>query len=107
MPPWRASHKSAGAEHRLRLINITLANPGLRYAVYRGDGEELAQWTHIATDGWDLPPQMQARTEAFQRVRMGETYDMRVRLDEPGTYRLVLSAGRATVISTQPIVVTR
>lgn len=103
-PPMRWA---AGSEHRLRLINITAANAGLRYAVYKGDGEELAQWTHIAKDGWDLPPQMQARTEAFQRVSMGETYDMRVRLDEPGSYRLVLIAGRATIISTQPIVVTR
>lgn len=98
-------HWTAGSTHRLRLINITAGNPGLRFSLIREDGEATQAWTMIAKDGWDLPPHQQRRSDALQHVSMGETYDARVRLDEAGAYRLLLRGSGGRVFAVQPIIV--
>jgi hypothetical protein len=77
----------AGAELRVRAINITFQNASLRYRLVTADGAPVL-WDMVAKDGADLPAHHRRRLHADQVVSIGETYDF---LYTPeGPMRLVL-----------------
>lgn len=64
----------AGREYRLRLMNLTLANPALQFR-FVADGRGTP-WRTIAKDGFSLPPWQQVRSAGFHPVSIGETLDV-------------------------------
>lgn len=92
----------AGVNHRLRLINITIGNPGMRFHLTHPDSS-LVEWTLLAKDGMDLPEHQQRTVPARRRVAMGETYDMGFKPGTPGHFRLELRFGDGRLAAHQPI----
>ncbi|HSG48640.1 MAG TPA: multicopper oxidase domain-containing protein [Longimicrobiales bacterium] len=90
----------AGARYRLRFMNITLANAGLRVRVVR-DGYP-ARWTPIAKDGADLPERWRVATTAEAGIRVGETMDFTFS-PEPGRYHVEVRAGNGRLLASQAI----
>ena len=66
----------AGVPNRLRLINITANNDGLRALLV--DRFEQTTWKPLAKDGATLPVGQTARRPALQLVSVGETYDFEI-----------------------------
>jgi hypothetical protein len=62
--------------NRLRLINITAINEGLR--VFLVDRLEQTMWRPLAKDGATLPAGHTAPRPARQQVTVGETYDFEI-----------------------------
>lgn len=91
-----------GVTHRLRFINITIGNPATRIHLTHPDSS-LAEWTLLAKDGMDLPPNQRRVVPARRRVTMGETYDMGFTPAAPGDFRLELRSGDGRLIAHQPI----
>ena len=75
-----------GATYRLRLMNITLFNAGLRFRLTGPTGYPV-RWRHLAKDGADLPGHLRSRKFADQVVSVGETLDVEFRPPRPGEYR--------------------
>jgi len=75
-----------GVPHRLRIINITTARPGLRVALRRDTS--VVQWRPLARDGCELPKQRQVMKPAFQPLTIGETLDFEITPQLPGNLRL-------------------
>jgi FtsP/CotA-like multicopper oxidase with cupredoxin domain len=98
-PPEITIH--AGAEHRLRLMNITLDNPFLEYRLVRNG--LLVSWTSVAKDGHDLPPWQRVSQQARQRVSIGETHDFTVTFPDTGSYVLEAHGGSGVLFAKQAI----
>jgi FtsP/CotA-like multicopper oxidase with cupredoxin domain len=94
-----------GATQRLRFINITVANPGLRVRIVRDDSTR-AEWTTIAKDGMDLPPYQRLTGPAEHAISIGETYDFAFTPSQAGTYALQVRTAGGDLVSQQPITVT-
>jgi FtsP/CotA-like multicopper oxidase with cupredoxin domain len=75
---------AAGVPHRLRFINIGVANTA-NFAIWQDSA--LVRWQRLAKDGADLPPNQATMVPARQFVQVGETYDF-LFTPEPGEYRL-------------------
>jgi FtsP/CotA-like multicopper oxidase with cupredoxin domain len=86
LPPLTMAH---GTAHRLRLINIGVAN-GVRFSLRRDT--VLASWKPIAKDGADLPAAQSMARRAIQAVVVGETFDFEFKPPEPGTYELLIES---------------
>lgn len=80
-----------GSTYRLRLMNITIHNPRLRFRLLR-DGQPES-WRRVAKDGWELSETQREAVKADLTVTIGETVDVEYRADEPGELRLQLAAG--------------
>ena len=93
----------AGVAHRVRLINITVARPGIRVEVWRDSS--LARWRAVAKDGADLPDERQLDRPARQPITIGETYDFLLTPTEPGPMRLEVRTGNGVLLTTMPLVV--
>lgn len=106
--PWlngREKHDTltlqAGVSYRLRLMNVTMANPFLQFWLVR-EGAPL-QWTPLARDGFDLPSWQRERAPARMRVGIGETHDVEIRINRPGELNLEMRAGGGDLFTRQPI----
>lgn len=77
-----------GVPYRFRLINITVADPDLRFQLVRDGG--LQRWTPVAKDAWPTPPWQRNAVEARQAVSIGETYDFQVQQADTGMVALEL-----------------
>ena len=75
-----------GRSYRLRIINITVARPGLRVAM-RQDSS-LVRWKLLARDGAELPVQRQIEESADRLLTIGQTIDVELKPQRPGTMRL-------------------
>ena len=79
-------HWRAGTTHRVRLINIGLAN---RPTFAVAQDTQLVTWRAEARDGADLPATQQVNGPSVVRIDVGETRDFLWR-PAPGDYRLVV-----------------
>jgi manganese oxidase len=75
-----------GVTYRLRLINMTPNNSGLRVSL-QAQGSRL-QWRAVGKDGAELPPAQALEQVADQVVSIGETYDFEFRPTAAGDLRL-------------------
>lgn len=91
-----------GQSYRLRFMNITLNNNGLRVRVVR-DGYP-SRWTPLAKDGADLPGEWRDTELAEFGIRVGETADFRFEPD-PGVYTVEVRAGGGRLLASQRVVV--
>lgn len=81
-----------GSTYRLRLMNITIHNPRLRFRLTR-DGEPVS-WRRVAKDGWELSDDQREIVKADLTVTIGETVDVEFEPERPGELRLQLASGR-------------
>jgi manganese oxidase len=93
----------AGTVHRLRLMNITLGNPGLRVRLVNQAGI-VVNWRPMAKDGYDLPAAGRRPVPSLLELSIGETYDFDVRL-RPGEYSLEVMNNRYMPFVKQAITV--
>lgn len=94
----------AGETHRLRFINITLTNGGLRAYLVAADSAPV-RWTAAAKDGWELPPPQRVERAAEQSVSIGETYDFLFTPSRPGRYTLQVRPGAGPRVFAQQLIV--
>ncbi|HSA55405.1 MAG TPA: hypothetical protein VLE53_06850 [Gemmatimonadaceae bacterium] len=86
----------AGRPARLRFISLTAVNPNATvWLTARPDSVNanvrdtlVVQWTPVAKDGADLPPEARRPRLARQIVAMGETYDFEFTPPAPGVWRI-------------------
>lgn len=76
--------------YRLRIINITLARPGLRVAIR--DESSLVRRKLLARDGAELSSQHQREEPADRALTIGQTIDVELEPQRPGTLRLTTAA---------------
>jgi len=93
---------TAGTTYRLRFMNITLGNSGLRVRVVSGGYP--VRWTPVAKDGAELPDRWRVPGEAESRIRVGETLDFAFAPD-PGRFTVEVRAGNGRLVASQPIIV--
>ena len=74
----------AGKKYRFRFINISTNNQGMQVSLRKGD--DLANWTVIAKDGADLPPDQVQTAKAQFTITVGETRDVRSPPQTPRTF---------------------
>jgi FtsP/CotA-like multicopper oxidase with cupredoxin domain len=79
-----------GKSYRLRVINITIARPGLRVSL-RQDSS-LVRWKLVSRDGAQLPVERQIDEPAVRAVTIGQTFDVELKPERPGTLRLTTVA---------------
>ncbi len=90
-----------GESYRFRLMNITLANGGVRIRLLR-NGDPVF-WTPRAKDGFDLPEHQRVPRRADQRVTIGETMDFDYVAGGPGEYLLELRSGDGRLLASQEV----
>lgn len=78
-------HMRVGERHRLRFINIGMAERG-DFTLKRDT--TLAQWTPIAKDGAELPASQRPLSVARLQLDVGQTADVEFIPDAPGDYVL-------------------
>ncbi len=93
---------TSGVAYRFRLMNVTLANPEIRFWLV-GERATPLQWTELARDGFDLPAWQRAPNPARLHVGIGETKDVEVRFAQAGNHALEVRAGNGNLFTTQPI----
>jgi FtsP/CotA-like multicopper oxidase with cupredoxin domain len=87
-----------GVPHRLRLINITTARPGLRLELRRDT--TVVAWRQLARDGAELPDVRKVMRPGRQPLTIGQTMDFEVTPREPGDLRLVVVANQGYSLGT-------
>jgi len=87
-----------GERYRLRLINMTVVNPGLRFELSR-EGE-LEHWRPLAKDAIELPAARRVPGVARQPVSIGETADVEFAPDRPGDRELRAMLVNGSVVAT-------
>jgi len=87
-----------GTSHRIRLINITTARPGLRVELRR-DTSVIA-WRPLARDGAELPERRKISRPAKQPLTIGQTMDFEVTPREPGDMQLMAIANQGFTLGT-------
>jgi FtsP/CotA-like multicopper oxidase with cupredoxin domain len=91
----------SGVSHRLRMINITIARPGMRMEL-RSDSV-VGAWRVIAKDGAELAAGRQVTTPARQPISIGETVDVEVTPPRPGEMRLEARTARGVLLGVVPV----
>jgi FtsP/CotA-like multicopper oxidase with cupredoxin domain len=91
----------SGLAHRLRMINITIARPGMRMEL-RSDSA-VGTWRVIAKDGAELPAGRQVTTSARQPISIGETVDVEVTPLGMGELRLEARTARGVLLGVVPV----
>jgi manganese oxidase len=87
-----------GVTYRLRMINITLANPNVAAFVTKDD--KLVEWKLIAVDGADLPVwQSGIRPATIQPFTLGQTFDALFTPAEVGDYRFDIKSPAGDVVA--------
>ena len=104
----------AGAAYRVRLINMTIGNPGATVwltarpdsATFRPMNDSLGlTWRPLAKDGADYSKSDRIPRVANQQVSIGETYDFELVPAKPGNIRLEIwgDVGRKRLLARVPI----
>lgn len=103
----------AGRPARLRFISLTAVNPNATvWLTARADSSEanrpdslVVQWTPIAKDGADLPPDARRPRLARQIVSMGETYDFSFTPPGRGVWRIEIrpAGANGTLLARVPL----
>jgi FtsP/CotA-like multicopper oxidase with cupredoxin domain len=70
-PQSKTLQLQTGKKYRFRLINISTNNQGMQVSLRNTNGP--VEWTTVAKDGIDLPPQT---IKAQLTITLGETYDV-------------------------------
>lgn len=91
----------AGRVYRLRLMNLTLANPSLQFR-FVADGP-AAPWRTVAKDGFSVPPWQQVTSAGLHPVSIGETLDVFWTPPPAGGGWLELRAGNGSLFLRQRI----
>jgi FtsP/CotA-like multicopper oxidase with cupredoxin domain len=81
-------HMHAGIEQRLRLINVTVANPLQVVSLTSASGP--VEWRPIAIDGADLPAVRRVERPAVQVLTIGKTLDFAFTPAAPGDLTLIV-----------------
>jgi manganese oxidase len=89
-----------GETYRLRLMNVTLANPNVQLRLVRNGVPEL--WVPRAKDGADLPMGLRVPERADRQVTIGETMDFHYTPTAPGEVVLEMRNSRYDLFSSQP-----
>jgi len=91
-----------GVAHRLRIVNITLARPGMRADVWQDSS--MVQWRLLARDGADLPEAVRdVARQARYALSIGETVDVEITPRAAAPLRLEIRANQGTTLGTLPI----
>lgn len=91
----------ADRPYRLRLMNLTLGNPGLQYRFVADQAGR--PWRTVAKDGFTLPPWQQVRSAGMHAVSIGETLDVLWSPPPDGSGWLELRAGDGSLFLRQRI----
>ena len=92
-----------GVRSRVRLINMTTNDPGLRFDLIR-EGT-LQHWRPLAKDGADLPEAQRTVGAARQSVSIGETADVEITPEREGVQTLEAHLSTGTLIGTLSVLV--
>ncbi len=84
----RPAEFRAGVAHRLRFVNIGMANR-VRFTMLRDS--TVVTWRALAVDGADLPPSQARVRPAVLMLWVGQTADFLFEPPGPGVYRLALT----------------
>ena len=93
----------SGETYRLRLINITLANPAMFASIT--DGEKPLSWRRLAKDAINVPADEVVETAANQQISIGETFDMMLEAPPAGEYKILAKTARGVRIGEATLVV--
>lgn len=85
-----------GSTYRLRIANITTANPNLSVHLVR-DGAPV-EWKPVAKDGFDLPSSHATPRSGSQPVSNGEIYDFEVTPTVEGEMTFEVRAGNGNLL---------
>ncbi len=91
----------AGTAYRLRIMNVTLFNAGVRARLV-GDGYPV-RWRALAKDGADLPPHRRDVELADRNVSIGETMDFEFTPRAAGELVLEVRSNSGRLLASQPI----
>ena len=91
----------AGVPHRVRLINITKARPGMRLELLGASG--MVAWRVIAKDGAELPAARLVTSPARLPISIGETVDVEVTQAKPEELRLEARAADGYLLGVLPV----
>jgi manganese oxidase len=91
-----------GEKHRLRLMNVTLDNAGVRFRLVGPNGG-AARWLALAEDGADLPRHLRLSERADVNVTIGKTKDLEFTPARPGEHRLEVRSAGGTLLGQQVI----
>ena len=87
-PQSKTMQLQVGRKYRFRFINISTNNQGMQVSL--GDGGALTEWTPIAKDGADLPPEQVHPSKAQFTITVGETRDVTFAADAAKDLQLEL-----------------
>jgi hypothetical protein len=91
-----------GEKHRLRLMNATLADAGVRFRMVGPNGG-TGRWVALAEDGTDLPQRLRAFDKADVNVTSGKTKNVEFTPTRPGEHRLEVRSTGGTLLGLQVI----
>jgi FtsP/CotA-like multicopper oxidase with cupredoxin domain len=90
-----------GVPYRLRIVNITVARPGMRVDLWQ-DGS-MVQWRLLARDGADLPEANRVMRQSRYALSIGETVDVEITPRSTAPLRLEVRANQGNTLGTLPI----
>jgi manganese oxidase len=90
-----------GVPYRLRIVNITVARPGMRADLWQDSS--MVQWRLLARDGADLPEAARVVRQARYALSIGETLDVEVTPRTTAPLRLEIRANQGGTLGTLPI----
>jgi FtsP/CotA-like multicopper oxidase with cupredoxin domain len=91
-----------GVRYRLRIVNITVARPGMRVDVWQDSS--MVQWRLLARDGADLPDAVRdVVRQARYALSIGETVDVEITPRSAAPLRLEIRAVQGSTLGTLPI----
>ena len=90
-----------GQTYRLRIANITVANPGIIVQFMRAGAP--IQWRAVAKDGFDLPDRQATSRPARQPASNGEIFDFEVTPDGPGDMTFEVRSGAGVLLVALPV----
>ncbi len=90
-----------GVPHRLRIVNITVARPGMRADLWQDSA--MVQWRLLARDGADLPEAARVARQARYALSIGETVDVEITPRSAAPLRLEIRANQGGTLGTLPI----
>jgi manganese oxidase len=91
-----------GVPHRLRIVNITVARPGMRADLWQDSS--MVQWRLLARDGADLPAAVRdVARQARYALSIGETVDVEITPRSAAPLRLEIRANQGGTLGKLPI----